>query len=78
MLLIDKPISISQVYQQGFYVKTLSGNICKNNGLEWSSDKTESLRNFYLLICNLENSKAESQQVEKFIGSSKICIDVYL
>ena len=34
--------SFSQVYQQGDYVKTLSGNICKNNGLEWSSDKTES------------------------------------
>ena len=34
--------SFSQVYQQGDYVETLSGNICKNHGLEWSSDNTES------------------------------------
>ena len=30
-------ISFSQVYQNGDYVKSLSGNICGNDGLEWSS-----------------------------------------
>ena len=30
-------ISFSQVYQNGDYVKDLSGNICGNDGLEWSS-----------------------------------------
>jgi len=30
-------ISFSQVYQNGDYVKNLSGNICKNDGLKWSS-----------------------------------------
>ena len=27
----------SQVYQNGDYVKNLSGNICGNDALEWSS-----------------------------------------
>ena len=30
-------ISFSQVYQNGDYVKSLSGNICGNDGLAWSS-----------------------------------------
>ena len=30
-------ISFSQVYQNGDYVKNLSGNICENYGPEWSS-----------------------------------------
>ena len=30
-------ISFSQVYQNGDYVKSLSGNVCGNDGLEWSS-----------------------------------------
>ena len=30
-------ISFSQAYQNGDYVKRLSGNICGNDGLEWSS-----------------------------------------
>ena len=30
-------ISFSQVYQNGDYVENLSGNICGNDGLEWSS-----------------------------------------
>ena len=37
-------ISFSQVYQNGDYVKSLSGNICGNDGLEWSST-TKGLRN---------------------------------
>ena len=31
----------SQVYQNGDYVKNLSGNICKNGSQEWSSTKKE-------------------------------------
>ena len=31
----------SQVYQNGDYVKNLSGNICVNGSLEWSSTKKE-------------------------------------
>jgi len=34
-------IIFSQVYQNGDYVKTLSGNICENDSLEWSSTKKE-------------------------------------
>ncbi len=30
-------MSFSQVYQNGDYVKSLSGNICGNGGIEWSS-----------------------------------------
>ena len=30
-------ISFSQVYQNGDYVENLSGNICGNDGFEWSS-----------------------------------------
>ena len=30
-------ICFSQVYQNGDYVKNLSGNICGNDALEWSS-----------------------------------------
>ena len=37
-------ISFSQVYQNGDYVKSLSGNVCGNDGLEWSS-KTKGLSN---------------------------------
>ncbi len=32
-------IIFSQVYQIGDYVKNLSGNICENDSLEWSSTK---------------------------------------
>ena len=34
-------IIFSQVYQNGDYVKNLSGNICENGSLEWSSTKKE-------------------------------------
>ena len=37
-------ISFSQVYQNGDHVKSLSGNICGNDGLEWSL-KTKGLSN---------------------------------
>ena len=30
-------IIFSQVYQNGDYINNLSGNICGNDGLEWSS-----------------------------------------
>ena len=35
-------IIFSQVYQNGDYVKNLSGNICRNDSLEWSSTNKES------------------------------------
>jgi hypothetical protein len=34
-------IIFSQVYQNGDYVKKLSGNICENDSLEWSSTTKE-------------------------------------
>ena len=41
-------ISFSQVYQNGDYVKSLSGNICGNDGLEWSL-KTNGLSNLIFI-----------------------------
>ena len=34
-------ISFSQVYQNGDYVKKLSGNICEDDALEWLSTEKE-------------------------------------
>ena len=41
-LLVLLNIIFSQVYQNGDYVKNLSGNICRNDSLEWSSTNKES------------------------------------
>ena len=39
--LVFLTIIFSQVYQNGDYVKNLSGNICENDSIEWSSIKKE-------------------------------------
>ena len=60
-------IIFSQVYQNGDYVKTLSGNICENDSLEWSSTKKE-LSNV-LFISSFATwwipCQTESQEIEK-------------
>ena len=60
-------IIFSQVYQNGDYVKNLSGNICENGSLQWSSTKKE-LSNV-LFISSFATwwipCQTESQEIEK-------------
>ena len=65
--LVFMTIIFSQVYQNGDYVKNLSGNICENGSLEWSSTKKE-LSNV-LFISSFATwwipCQTESQEIEK-------------
>ena len=65
--LVFVTIIYSQVYQNGDYVKNLSGNICENDSLEWSSTKKE-LSNV-LFISSFATwwipCQTESQEIEK-------------
>ena len=60
-------IIFSQVYQNGDYVKNLSGNICGNDSVEWSSTKMG--LNNVLFISSFATwwipCQTESQEIEK-------------
>ena len=60
-------IIFSQVYQNGNYVKNLSGNICGNDSVEWSSTKMG--LNNVLFISSFATwwvpCQTESQEIEK-------------
>ena len=60
-------IIFSQVYQNGDYVKNLSGNICENDSVEWSSTKMG--LNNVLFISSFATwwipCQTESQEIEK-------------
>ena len=66
-------ISFSQVYQNGDYVENLSGNICGNDGLEWSST-AKGLSNV-IFISSFATwwipCQTESQQIEKIYRQFK-------
>ena len=63
----------SQVYQNGDYVKNLSGNICENDSVEWSSTKMG--LNNVLFISSFATwwipCQTESQEIEKIYKEFK-------